>query len=137
VLLTAGSLNLTDMCCRSMMELARGLVWPNSFLDWNWMALSRCSSSLHFGACRGRTARLSTGGSGNPSSSPATCRISSTPFLLFFLGEYVAIVLMCALATILFLGGWLPPFDFAPSPGCPASSGSVLKVCFVFFGISM
>ena len=38
---------------------------------------------------------------------------SSTPFLLFFLGEYVAIVPMCALTTILFLGGWLPPFDFA------------------------
>jgi NADH:ubiquinone oxidoreductase subunit H len=36
---------------------------------------------------------------------------SSTPFLLFFLGEYVAIVLMCALMTILFLGGWLPPVD--------------------------
>ena len=34
---------------------------------------------------------------------------SSTPYLLFMLGEYVAIVLMCAMATILFLGGWLPP----------------------------
>ena len=37
---------------------------------------------------------------------------SSTPFLLFFLGEYVAIVLMCALTTVLFLGGWLPPVRF-------------------------
>jgi hypothetical protein len=36
---------------------------------------------------------------------------SSTPYLLFMLGEYVAIVLMCAMTTILFLGGWLPPFD--------------------------
>ena len=36
---------------------------------------------------------------------------SSTPYLLFMLGEYVAIVLMCALTTILFLGGWLPPLD--------------------------
>src|SRR5919109_3489157 len=35
---------------------------------------------------------------------------SSTPFLLFFLGEYVAVVLMCGLGTVLFLGGWLPPF---------------------------
>ncbi|MFQ5625704.1 MAG: NADH-quinone oxidoreductase subunit NuoH, partial [Methyloligellaceae bacterium] len=35
---------------------------------------------------------------------------SSTPYLLFMLGEYVAIVLMCALTTVLFLGGWLPPF---------------------------
>ena len=36
---------------------------------------------------------------------------SSTPFLLFFLGEYIAIATMCAMATILFLGGWLPPFQ--------------------------
>lgn len=35
----------------------------------------------------------------------------STPYLLFMLGEYVAIVTMCAMATILFLGGWLPPVD--------------------------
>src|SRR5438067_2450129 len=35
---------------------------------------------------------------------------SATPFLLFFLGEYIAILTMCAMATILFLGGWLPPF---------------------------
>src|SRR5712692_8224844 len=34
---------------------------------------------------------------------------SSTPFLLFFLGEYIAIATMCAMATILFLGGWLSP----------------------------
>ena len=34
---------------------------------------------------------------------------SSTPYLLFMLGEYVAIMTMCALTTILFLGGWLPP----------------------------
>ena len=35
----------------------------------------------------------------------------STPYLLFMLGEYVAITTMCALATIMFLGGWLPPID--------------------------
>ena len=34
---------------------------------------------------------------------------SSTPYLLFMLGEYVAMILMCALTTILFLGGWLSP----------------------------
>ena len=39
---------------------------------------------------------------------------SATPFLLFFLGEYIAILTMCAMATILFLGGWLPPFPVAP-----------------------
>ena len=45
----------------------------------------------------------------------------STPYLLFMLGEYVAITTMCALATIMFLGGWLPPVDAAAvhlDPGC-------------------
>ena len=62
---------------------------------------------------------------------------SSTPFLLFFLGEYVAIVLMCALTTILFLGGWLPPVDVAPFTWVPGVIWFVLKVCFVFFMFAM
>jgi NADH-quinone oxidoreductase subunit H len=44
---------------------------------------------------------------------------------------------MCALTTILFLGGWLPPFDFAPFTWVPGVIWFVLKVCFVFFIISM
>ena len=36
---------------------------------------------------------------------------SSTPYMLFMLGEYVSISLMCAMTAILFLGGWLPPVD--------------------------
>src|SRR3954449_12185 len=39
---------------------------------------------------------------------------SSTPYMLFMLGEYVALVLMCGLGTVLFLGGWLPPFPVPP-----------------------
>ncbi len=38
----------------------------------------------------------------------------STPYMMFMLGEYASICLMCAMTTILFLGGWLPPFNFAP-----------------------
>src|SRR5437660_6980285 len=38
----------------------------------------------------------------------------STPYMLFMLGEYVAIATMCAMTTILFLGGWLPPLAVAP-----------------------
>jgi len=58
---------------------------------------------------------------------------SSTPFLLFFLGEYVAIVMMCALTTILFLGGWLPPVDIAPFNWLPGVFWFVFKVVMVFF----
>jgi NADH-quinone oxidoreductase subunit H len=57
----------------------------------------------------------------------------STPYLLFMLGEYVAITTMCAMATILFLGGWLPPFAVVPFTLVPGIIWFVLKVGFVFF----
>ena len=62
---------------------------------------------------------------------------SSTPFLLFMLGEYVAIMLMCALGTILFLGGWLSPIPFPPFTWVPGVIWFVLKASFLFFMIAM
>jgi NADH-quinone oxidoreductase subunit H len=62
---------------------------------------------------------------------------SSTPYMLFMLGEYVAIVLMCALGTVLFLGGWLPPVPIPPFTWVPGVLWFVLKVCFLFFLIAM
>ena len=62
---------------------------------------------------------------------------SSTPYMLFMLGEYVAIVLLAALGTVLFLGGWLPPFPVAPFTWIPGVLWFVLKICFLFFLVSM
>jgi NADH-quinone oxidoreductase subunit H len=62
---------------------------------------------------------------------------SSTPYMLFMLGEYVAITLMCALTTILFLGGWLPPFDVAPLNWIPGFIWFILKTLAVFFMFAM
>ncbi len=62
---------------------------------------------------------------------------SSTAFLLFFLGEYIAMATMCAMATILFLGGWLPPFPVAPFTWVPGVIWFTLKVLFMFFLFSM
>jgi len=61
----------------------------------------------------------------------------STPYLLFMLGEYVAITTMCALATILFLGGWLPPVPYAPFTWVPGIIWFALKVFFMFFMFAM
>ncbi|KPF72839.1 NADH:ubiquinone oxidoreductase subunit H [Bosea sp. AAP35] len=62
---------------------------------------------------------------------------SSTPYLLFMLGEYVAIMTMCAMMVILFLGGWLPPFPVAPFTWVPGVVWFMLKVCAVFFMFAM
>src|SRR5580698_8186845 len=61
----------------------------------------------------------------------------STPYMMFMLGEYVAIASMCAMGTILFLGGWLPPFPVAPFTWIPGLIWFVLKASFMFFGFAM
>ncbi|ABS69846.1 NADH-quinone oxidoreductase subunit NuoH [Xanthobacter versatilis] len=61
----------------------------------------------------------------------------STPYLLFMLGEYVAIMTMCAMATILFLGGWLSPLPFPPFTWVPGLVWFVIKLCFMFFLFAM
>jgi len=62
---------------------------------------------------------------------------SSTPYLLFMLGEYVAIMSMCALGTILFMGGWLSPIPFAPFTWVPGVIWFTLKASFLFFLFAM
>ena len=61
----------------------------------------------------------------------------STPYMMLQLGEYVAIASMCAMATILFLGGWLPPFPVPPFTWVPGVVWFVLKAGFVFFMFAM
>ena len=58
---------------------------------------------------------------------------SSTPFLLFMIGEFMAVVLMCALVTLLFFGGWLSPI-----PGLPDGIfWMILKMSAAFFMFAM
>jgi len=58
---------------------------------------------------------------------------SSMTFALFFLGEYANMILMSAMTAILFLGGWLPPFDFAPFTWVPGPLWFALKVAVLLF----
>lgn len=58
---------------------------------------------------------------------------SSTPFLLFMAGEYIAIYLMCALMSLLFFGGWLSPFPFLPDGWW----WMIIKMAFFFFLFAM
>jgi NADH-quinone oxidoreductase subunit H len=58
---------------------------------------------------------------------------SAMTFALFFLGEYANMILMSAICAILFLGGWLPPFDIAPFTWIPGPIWLIAKICFVLF----
>ena len=58
---------------------------------------------------------------------------SSMIFALFFLGEYISMILMSAMTTILFLGGWLPPFAIAPFTWIPGAIWFALKIAAVLF----
>src|ERR1700736_1838809 len=61
----------------------------------------------------------------------------SAPYMMFMLGEYVAIGTMCAMATILFLGGWLPPIPIWPRPLVRGVIWFTLKASFMFFMFAM
>ena len=61
----------------------------------------------------------------------------STPYMLFMLGEYVAIATMCAMGTILFLGGWLPPVPYPPFTWIPGVFWFTGKCLFLFFMFAM
>lgn len=58
---------------------------------------------------------------------------SSLAFALFFLGEYANMILLSAMTTILFFGGWLPPFHMTPFTWIPGLVWFILKICFFLF----
>jgi NADH-quinone oxidoreductase subunit H len=61
----------------------------------------------------------------------------SSLYMMFMLGEYVAIATMCAIGTILFLGGWLPPVPYPPFTWVPGVVWFTLKALFLFFMFAM
>jgi len=58
---------------------------------------------------------------------------SGMMYAMFWLGEYANILLMCAMGSILFLGGWLPIIDFYPINLIPAPIWMIIKILFLFF----
>ena len=58
---------------------------------------------------------------------------SGMMYAMFWLGEYANILLMCAMGSILFLGGWLPPLDIYPLNIVPAPLWMIFKILFLFF----
>ncbi|MBI1385013.1 MAG: NADH-quinone oxidoreductase subunit NuoH [Rhizobiales bacterium] len=126
VLLVAGSLNLSDIVMAQKGELG--------LFNWFWLPLFPIFVIFFISAlAEANRPPFDLPEAESELVAGFMVEYSSTPYLLFMLGEYVAIVLMCALTTILFLGGWLPPFDVAPFNWVPGVIWFIAKVCFVFF----
>ncbi|MCW5696658.1 MAG: NADH-quinone oxidoreductase subunit NuoH [Bauldia sp.] len=138
VLLVVGSLNLTDIVLAQAEGIGTAMGLAPSLLDWHWLILLPMFV-VFFISALAETNRP-------PFDLPEAeselvagymSEYSSTPYVMFFLGEYVAITLMCALGTILFLGGWLPPLDVAWLNWVPGTVWFVAKTLFLFFLMAM
>ena len=126
VILSTGSLNLT--------AIVRAQDGDLGFLNWYWLP-HMPMVVLFFVSALAETNRPPFDLPEAESELVAGYQVeySSTPFLLFMIGEYAAVVLMCALMSLIFLGGWLSPVPFLPD----GAHWMVLKMGFVFFLISM
>ena len=138
VLLCVGSLNMTDIVNAQRTGIGTGLGMASSLFDWYWLALLPMFVIFIISALA-ETNRPPFDLPEAESELVAGFMVeyASTPYLLFMLGEYVAIVTMCALTTILFLGGWLPPLDIWPLNLVPGLIWFLIKIVFVFFLFSM
>lgn len=140
VMLCVGSLNMTDIVmAQQEMGLAFLLGVPAlNFLNWFWLPLFPMFI-IFFISALAETNRPPFDLPEAESELVAGFMVEygSAPYMMFMLGEYVAIILMCALTALLFLGGWDAPIDMVPFTWVPGSVWFMLKLSFVFFMISM
>jgi NADH-quinone oxidoreductase subunit H len=139
VLMCAGSLNLSEIVEAQKTGLASaiGVPWL-AILNWYWLPLFPMFV-VFFISALAETNRPPFDLAEAESELVAGFMVEygSTPYMMFMLGEYVSIALMCGLMTVLFMGGWLPPFDFAPFTWVPGIIWFALKALLVFFMFAM
>jgi NADH-quinone oxidoreductase subunit H len=122
VLLTAGTLNLTEI-----VEAQREGMWyfiPHFPMFILFFISVLAETNRHPFDLPEAEAELVSG---------YNVEYSSMTFALFFLGEYANMILMSGMTAILFLGGWLPPFDIAPFTWVPGIVWFALKVALCLF----
>jgi NADH-quinone oxidoreductase subunit H len=126
--LLAGSLNLSDIV--ESQNTAYGL------LGWNWLPLLPMCV-VFFISALAETNRPPFDLPEAESELVAGYQVeySSVPFLLFMIGEYMNITLMCAMTTVLFFGGWLSPVPFLDF--IPGIVWFVIKTSLMFFMFAM
>ncbi|WP_137152014.1 NADH-quinone oxidoreductase subunit NuoH [Devosia sp. FKR38] len=140
VLLCVGSLNLSDIImAQKEMGLANMIGLPQlTFLNWFWLPLFPMFVIFYISALA-ETNRPPFDLAEGESELVAgfMTEYSATPYMLFMLGEYISILLMCAMTTVLFLGGWTSPIDLPPFTWIPGVVWFFIKVSMVFFMFAM
>ena len=121
VLITAGTLNLSEIV---MAQEGLWYVIPHFPMFMIFLVSILAETNRHPFDLPEDEATLVTG---------YNVEYSSMTFALFFLGEYMNMILMSAIATVLFLGGWLPPFNVFPFTLIPGPIWFILKICLVLF----
>lgn len=130
VLLVSGSLNLSVIVLGQDRGLFAG--YGLNFLSWNWLPLLPLFI-IYVVSCVAETNRHPFDVVEGESEIVAGHMVeySGTAFALFFLGEYANMILLSAIASIMFLGGWLPIIDIAPFTWIPGWLWLGLKTFFV------
>jgi len=121
VLITAGSLNLSEIV---MAQQGLWYIIPHFPMFMIFLVAILAETNRHPFDLPEDEATLVTG---------YNVEYSSMTFALFFLGEYMNMILMSAIAVILFLGGWLPPLNIFPFTLIPGPIWFILKICLVLF----
>ncbi len=138
VLLCVGSLNLSDIVNSQKTGLGTMIGLPNSFLDWHWLSLFPMFVIFFIsGLAETNRPPFDLPEAESELVAGYMVEYSSAPYMMMMLSEYAAIMLVCSLMTIMFLGGWLPPFDFWLINWVPGIIWFLLKVSFCFFLFAM
>ncbi|MGX1305467.1 NADH-quinone oxidoreductase subunit H [Amorphus suaedae] len=139
VLMCAGSLNLSAIVHSQETGLATmlGVPWL-TILNWYWLPLFPMFV-VFFISALAETNRPPFDLPEAESELVAGFMVEygSAPYMMFMLGEYVSIAMMCALMSIMFMGGWLPPVAVVPFIWVPGIVWFVLKCLLVFFMFAM
>lgn len=138
VLLCVGSLNLSDIVLAQKDGIGTAIGLPSSFLDWHWLVLFPMFVIFFIsGLAETNRPPFDLPEAESELVAGYMVEYGSAPYMMLMLSEYAAILLICALTTILFLGGWLPPVDVWFLNWVPGIIWFILKGTLVFFMFAM